>query len=165
MCVCVYCFMPNSEPFWNQNGHLKRKDSSGENLAAPLPMSHPYMSTKVSKYKTWTAEVKKAIERRHWARPSLENKPFWPLGFHLRNEMGAYLDQRCKRWDMVAKNRVFFAVYLKKKAVHPEEKCKAQAAVKNMYAQRLKTHPSTPATATKYMPSVKSHPLHEGNSA
>ena len=32
-----------------------------------------------------------------------------------------------------------------------------------MYAQRLKTHPSTPATATKYMPSVKSHPLHEGN--
>ena len=114
MCVCVYCFMPNCEPFWTQNGHLKRKDSSGENLAAPLPMSHPYTSTKVSKYKTWTAEVKKAIERRHWAWPSLENIPFWPLGVHLRNERGVYLDQRCKGWDMVAKNRVFFAVYLKK---------------------------------------------------
>ena len=118
MCVCV-CV-----PFWNQNGHLKRKDSSGENLAAPLPMSHPYMSTKVSKYKTWTAEVKKAIERRHWARPSLENKPFWPLGFHLRNEMGVYLDQRCKRWDMVAKNRVFFAVYLKKRQSTPKKNAK-----------------------------------------
>ena len=65
---------------------------------------------------------------------------------------------------MVAKNFVFFAVFEKKQTVHPEEKCKAQAAVKNMCAQRLNTHPSNPATATKYMPSVKSHPLHEGNS-
>ena len=27
--VCVYCSMPNSEPFWTQNGHLKGKTAVG----------------------------------------------------------------------------------------------------------------------------------------
>ena len=123
----------------------QRKDSSGENLAAPLPMSHPYTSTKVSKYKTRTAEVKKAIERRHWAWPSLENIPFWPLGFHLRNERGVYLDSRCKRWDMVAKNRVFSAVYLKKGRLStPKKNAKhrrqSRTCVPNVWRPTLPPH-------------------------
>ena len=51
--------------------------------------------------------ISKVIER-HWARPSLDKRHLhvFPLGFHLRNDRGVYLNTRCKGWDMDAKNGI-----------------------------------------------------------
>ena len=100
--------------------------------------------------------ISKVIER-HWARPSLDKRHLhvFPLGFHLRNDRGVYLNTRCKGWDMDAKNGIP-VIYIGCIAVHlstdrniQEAKCEMQAAVKNMRVQSLKTNPSTPATDTE----------------